>query len=65
MPERTVTRAEWAKLMCVASGKQEENNISPYAIDYTENDWYFGYVNAVADYMNFYEDGNKLYFRGN
>lgn len=65
LPERTVTRAEWAKLMCVASGKQEENNISPYAIDYTENDWYFGYVNAVADYMNFYEDGNKLYFIGN
>lgn len=65
LPDRTVTRAEWAKLMCVASGKQEVNNISPYAVDYTKNDWFFGYVNAVADYMNFYEDGNKLYFRGN
>lgn len=64
-PEETVTRAEWSKMMVVASGKQEvrlENN-GAYAVDYNANDWYYGYVNAVVDYMNFYNESDGVYFK--
>ncbi|MCH5188205.1 MAG: S-layer homology domain-containing protein [Oscillospiraceae bacterium] len=66
-PEATVSRAEWSKIMSVASGKQEvklENNGS-YAVDYNSNDWYYGYINSVADYMNFYNENGSVYFKPN
>ena len=66
-PEETVTRAEWSKMMVVASGKQEVklNNNGSYAVDYNSNDWYYGYINAVVDYMNFYNESDGTYFKPN
>ena len=66
-PEETVSRAEWSKMLVVASGKQPitlENNKS-YAVDYNSNDWYYGYINSVISYMNFYNDGGNYYFKPN
>lgn len=66
-PEETVSRAEWSKMLVVASGKQPislEDNKS-YAIDYNSKEWYYGYINSVVDYMNFYNDGGNYYFKPN
>ncbi len=66
-PEKTVSRAEWSKMLVVASGKQPvtlDNNKS-YAVDYNSNDWYYGYINSVVSYMNFYNDGGNYYFKPN
>ena len=66
-PNKTVSRAEWAKMMVIASGKQPislENNKS-YALDYSSNDWYYTYINAVINYMNFYNDDGDIYFKPN
>ena len=66
-PEKTVSRAEWSKMLVVASGKQPitlENNKS-YAVDYNSNDWYYGYINSVISFMNFYNDGGNYYFKPN
>lgn len=66
-PEETVSRAEWSKMLVVASGKQPvslEDNKS-YAIDYNSNDWCYGYINSVISYMNFYNDGGNYYFKPN
>lgn len=66
-PEETVSRAEWSKMLVVASGKQPitlENNKS-YAVDYNSNDWYYGYINSVISYMNFYNDDGNFYFKPN
>lgn len=64
-PEETVSRAEWSKMLVVASGKQPvtlEDNKS-YAVDYNSNDWCYGYINSVISYMNFYNDGGNYYFK--
>lgn len=66
-PEETVSRAEWSKMLVVASGKQPvtlEDNKS-YAVDYNSNDWCYGYINSVISYMNFYNDGGNYYFKPN
>lgn len=67
-PENTVLRSEWAKMMCTASGKEPMSleNSNSYAVDYTSGDWYYGYINSIAQYMNFYQDDNRdIYFKPN
>ena len=41
------------------------NNNGSYAVDYNSNDWYYGYINAVVDYMNFYNESDGTYFKPN
>ena len=64
-PNKTVTRAEWAKLLCVASGKNIESVKKAYAADYKSSDWFSKYVNTVKDYLNFYDMGGEVYFKPN
>ena len=64
-PNKTVTRAEWAKLLCVASGKNIESAKKAYAADYKSSDWFSKYVNTVKDYLNFYDMGGEVYFKPN
>lgn len=55
-PSRTVTRAEWAKIMVQAAGVQLNDN----ALYFTDmsNHWANKYVNAAKNYLTGYADGS-------
>lgn len=55
-PNRTVTRAEWAKIMVDAAGVQLSDN----AVYFTDmsNHWANKYVNAAKNYLTGYADGS-------
>lgn len=55
-PEATVSRSEWAKMMCVA-GNLVVSDDSVYFRD-TENHWANKYVNAAQNYITSYNDGS-------
>lgn len=55
-PNATVSRAEWAKMMCVA-GNLSSTDTSVYFRD-TEGHWANIYVNAAKDYITSYNDGS-------
>ncbi len=54
-PERTVTRAEWSKIMVDAAGVQSNDN----AVYFTDmkNHWANKYVNSAKKYLTGYTDG--------
>lgn len=56
LPEKTVTRAEFAKMLAIITGA--ENDGENKYTDVKEDMWYFGYVNAVSDYID--ADGDKF-----
>ena len=64
-PDKTVTRAEWSKLICIASGKMIANSDVTCAVDYKTSDWYSPYINTIKDYINFYVVDDKYYFKPN
>lgn len=55
-PEKTVTRAEWAKIMVVAAGIKTTDD-SVYFND-TYNHWAILYINASKNYLTAYADGS-------
>lgn len=55
-PSRTVTRAEWAKIMVDAAGVSVADN-SVYYTDMS-NHWANKYVNAARNYLTGYTDGS-------
>ena len=55
-PNRTVSRAEWAKMMVDAAGVQTGDN-SVYFTDLSAQHWANKYVNAAKQYMTGYKDG--------
>lgn len=54
-PDNTVTRAEWAKIMVIASGFPITDN-SVHYID-MQNHWANKYVNTAKEYLSAYADG--------
>ncbi len=61
-PDRNVSRAEFAKMLAVASQKSVYDINTLDFSDVGESDWYFDYVYAVEDCFNYYiEDGEKLF----
>ncbi len=62
-PEKTLTRAEFAKLIVMAYGKESEaksNSITSGFKDVEQGAWYVGYVNYISqkEIINGYADGN-------
>lgn len=55
-PNRTVSRAEWAKMMVDAAGAQIGDN-AVYFTDLSSEHWANKYVNAAKQYMTGYKDG--------
>lgn len=51
LPEKTVTRAEFAKIFAVATGMNTEEYENKYS-DVSEDIWYAPYVNAVSEYID-------------
>ena len=50
-PNATVTRAEFAKMVCATFGIGATPNATPATFsDVSSNDWYYGYVEAAAKY---------------
>ena len=61
-PANNVTRAEFAKMLAVASNTDTENVHKADFTDVSSNDWFFKYVCAVENWFNSYtENGNKLF----
>ena len=62
-PNSTVTRAEWAKMLCVAGNISYEGKFDETFVDISKDDWFAEYVSAASEYIPFYEDedGNTLY----
>lgn len=62
-PSATVTRAEWAKMLCVAGNISYEGKFIDFFVDVSKDDWFADYVSASAEYTVFYEDedSNILY----
>lgn len=56
-PDAAVTRAEWAKMLCVA-GEIEKGRVDSPISDVAESDWYAKYASAVVGYMPFFRDNN-------
>ena len=50
-PEKTVTRAEFAKIFAIATAQQVGDYENKYE-DVSEDAWYAPYVNAVSDYID-------------
>ncbi|MGN0162031.1 MAG: S-layer homology domain-containing protein, partial [Candidatus Ornithomonoglobus sp.] len=48
-PNSTVTRAEFAKMVCAAFGVQPSTKTTQTFTDVLTSDWYFGYVEAAAE----------------
>ena len=65
-PDNTITRAEFAKIMCLASG-MEINPINNTSYkDVSTNDWYAPYIEAGKYYLSGYvSDGEKYYLPEN
>lgn len=55
-PSKTVSRAEWAKMMVDAAGVQTSDN-AVYFTDLSAQHWANKYVNAAKQYMTGYKDG--------
>lgn len=55
-PNRTVSRAEWAKMTVDAAGVQTDDN-AVYFTDLSAQHWANKYVNAAKQYMTGYRDG--------
>jgi len=55
-PDRTVTRAEWAKIMVQAAGIQANDN----SVRFTDmqGHWSIPYVNAASNYLTAFNDGS-------
>lgn len=51
LPEKTVTRSEFAKIFAVATGQKTDNYENKYS-DVSDDIWYAPYVNAVSDYID-------------
>ncbi|MBQ3055601.1 MAG: S-layer homology domain-containing protein [Oscillospiraceae bacterium] len=54
-PDRTVTRAEWAKIMVQAAGLQANDNSVRFSD--MQGHWSIPYVNAAASYLTAFNDG--------
>ena len=65
-PDNTVSRAEFAKIMCLAAGINVESAwYTEYADVYT-SDWYTPYINAGRYYLSGYVvNGEKMYMPEN
>lgn len=51
LPEKTVTRAEFAKIFAAATGQKTDSYENKYS-DVSDDIWYAPYVNAVSDYID-------------
>lgn len=64
-PNNTITRAEFAKIMCIASGM----NISPVTttsyIDVKPDDWFAPYIESGKYYLSGYISDNQKYYLPN
>ncbi len=61
-PDAPVTRAEWAKMLCVSAGLESTGAIDIELKDIEKTDWYASYASAVSDYIPLYVDGEDVYF---
>lgn len=65
-PENNITRAEFAKIMTVASGMSiDMSDTDTIYDDISDDDWFAPYVRCAQDYLNGFGSGSGLYFRPN
>ena len=65
-PENNITRAEFAKIMTVASGMSiDMSDTDTIYDDISDDDWFAPYARCAQDYLNGFGNGSGLYFRPN
>ena len=62
MPDKTVTRAEFAKILTLTLNLNEKNNI--LFQDVTKEHWAYNYIEVASKYLSAYKgENNTVYFR--
>ena len=61
-PDNTITRAEFSKIMCIASGITVTNTVTTSYKDVKPTDWYAPYVEAGKYYLSGYISNNERYY---
>lgn len=64
-PENTITRAEFAKIMCLAAGLQVTAVSSSSYKDISASDWFAPYVECGKYYLSGYVINGQKYYRPN
>jgi len=64
-PEKTVTRAEIAKMLVLASGLDATPTSAMSFTDVSDEAWYHPYVESVKDYLHGYTQGGQSVFSPN
>lgn len=65
LPDETVSRAEFARIMAGAAGLEIKPEEDSSFVDVSKEDWYFPYIEAVKDYFDGYNSGNEVMFAPN
>ena len=62
LPNKSITRAEFAKILVLSLDLKDETNKNNYFDDVDNSHWSYDYVRIASNYLSGYTNGSQIYF---
>ena len=62
LPNKSITRAEFAKILVLSLGLKDEANKNNFFDDVDSSHWSYDYVRIASNYLSGYTNGSQIYF---
>ena len=63
MPNKPITRAEFAKILVLSLNLKDEANRNVFFNDVDSSHWSYDYVRVASNYLSGYTNGSQIYFK--